>query len=104
MSDLSSSSAKRDDLDVESSEPDPSRPSSFKGNSIVVKLEYPRINNQGKMNVLNLKVKLDILSHLLNLEGKDEGWHDYEGDISSNNENSLTSLKARRISGRAKGQ
>ena len=26
----------------------------------------------------------------------DEGWQDYEGDVSSNNENSLTSLKARR--------
>ena len=37
MSDVSSSSAKPDDLDVESSEPDPSRLSSFRGNKKVVK-------------------------------------------------------------------
>ena len=43
---------------------------------------------------------------LRNLEGKrsakDEGWQDYEGDISSCNENSLTSLKAQQITGRAR--
>ena len=58
MSDLSSSSAKPDDLDVESSEPDPSRPSSFKGNSEFVKTiastskQSPENENEPRLNYL----------------------------------------------------
>jgi hypothetical protein len=31
---------------------------------------------------------------------RDEGWHDYDGDLSSNNENSLTSSKAKKFTNR----
>ena len=68
------------------------------------------IGNSDGLSVSSLSVRNDDLesseadpSRQSTMRGRsqqrgqsDEGWQDYEGDISSNNENSLTSLKARK--------